>query len=88
MGHVKFNIDVSFFSLDNKVDIDICIRDELIAFVLAKMQWFSPMFDLLVGEALGLFYSPQSGSWFQCRICWWRAWFKESGEMWIMFVMS
>lgn len=58
MGHV--NIDVSFFSLDNKVGIDICIRDELGEAL--KMEWFSPMFDLHVGEALGLFYSPQSGT--------------------------
>jgi len=65
VGNVKCNIDVffflSFFSLDNKLGFGICIRDELGAFVLAKMEWFPPMFDLHVGEALGLFFSPQSG---------------------------
>jgi len=38
--------------------IGICIRDELGAFVLAKMEWFSSMFDLHVDEAHDRFFFP------------------------------
>lgn len=38
VGRVKCNIDVSFSSsVDNKVDIGICIMDNIKAFVLAKI---------------------------------------------------
>jgi hypothetical protein len=38
---VKFNIDASFSSLDNKVGIDTCIKlDESDAFVLPKTEWY------------------------------------------------
>lgn len=36
VDRVKCNIDVSFPSVDSKVDIDIYIRDEIEAFVLLK----------------------------------------------------
>ncbi|CAJ2632797.1 unnamed protein product [Trifolium pratense] len=39
----KCNIDASFSSQYNKVGIDICIRDELGAFVLARYDQFTPV---------------------------------------------
>lgn len=34
--------------------IGICIRDEYGAFVLAKIEWFSPICDVHIREAFGL----------------------------------
>jgi hypothetical protein len=51
---VKFNIDASFSSLDNKVGIDTCIKlDESDAFVLPKTEWFTPRYEVYIGETLG-----------------------------------
>ena len=38
----------------DKVGISICIRDANEAFVLARMDWFSPIIDVDTWEALGL----------------------------------
>jgi len=50
----KCNIDVSFAKQTNKVVIGICIRDETCNFVLAKTEWFESLYNVHVGEALGL----------------------------------
>ncbi|PNX64632.1 cytochrome p450, partial [Trifolium pratense] len=45
---VKCNIDASFSSLNNRVGIGVCIRDEKDAFVVAKLDQFSPICDVRV----------------------------------------
>jgi ribonuclease HI len=52
-GRVKCNIDASFSSHNNRVGIGVCIRDEKGAYVSAKLDQFSPICDVRVGEALG-----------------------------------
>lgn len=37
-----------------RVGIWVCIRDDTSTFVLAKTEWFTPVCELHVGEALGL----------------------------------
>jgi hypothetical protein len=51
---VKCNIDASFSSLHNRVDIGICIRDEFGAYVLGKYEQFTLLYDVKIGEALSL----------------------------------
>jgi len=53
-GRVKCNIDASFCELSNRVGIGVCIRDENGTFVLAKIEWFSPICEVHVAETLGL----------------------------------
>ena len=53
-GRYKCNIDASFSKHLNKVGLGMCIRDEHGAFVLAKTDWFSPICEVHIGEALGL----------------------------------
>jgi len=53
-GRFKCNIDVSFSQLSNRVGIGVCIRDDTNTFVLAKTEWFTPICEVHVGEALGL----------------------------------
>ncbi|KAK2439121.1 hypothetical protein QL285_023824 [Trifolium repens] len=53
-GRVKCNIDVSFSSVYNRVGIDICIRDEFGACVLAKYEQFTPLCDVKIDETLRL----------------------------------
>jgi len=50
----KCNIDASFSEHLNKVGIGMCIRDENGTFVLAKQEYFSPICEVHIGEALGL----------------------------------
>ena len=53
-GRFKCNIDASFSQLSNRVGIEVCIRDDTDTFVLAKNEWFTPVCEVHVGEALGL----------------------------------
>jgi hypothetical protein len=53
-GCLKCNVDASFSRTQNKVGIEICIRDDQGHFVLAKTAWYSPILDVDIGEALGL----------------------------------
>jgi len=53
-GRFKCNIDASFSKHLNRVGIGTCIRDDSSSFVLARTEWFSPLCDVHVGEALGL----------------------------------
>ncbi|XP_045795091.1 uncharacterized protein LOC123889684 [Trifolium pratense] len=50
----KCNIDAAFSSLNNRVGIGVCIRDEDGAYVLAKYEQFTLLCDVKIGEALGL----------------------------------
>ena len=50
----KFNIEFSFSKHLNKVGIGMCIRDDIGTFVLAKTEWFSPICEVHIEEALGL----------------------------------
>jgi hypothetical protein len=65
---VKCIIDTSFPSNSNKVDIDMCIRDEHGAFILAKTGWYTLRSNVHIGEALRLLsalnwvHELQSGS--------------------------
>jgi hypothetical protein len=54
LGRYKCNIDASFSPGLNKVGIDTCIRDDQGNLVLAKTEWFSPIFTVELGEAQGL----------------------------------
>jgi len=53
-GRYKCNIDVFFSKHLNNVGVGMCIRDETCSFVLAKTEWYSPLCEVRVGEALGL----------------------------------
>jgi len=58
-GRYKCNVDASFSNSLNKVGIDVCIRDEEGLFVLAKTEWFAPIVDVDLGEAMGLLTAMQ-----------------------------
>ncbi|PNX76498.1 cytochrome p450 [Trifolium pratense] len=60
--HFECNIDASFASQYNKLGIDICIRDELGAFVLARYDQFTPVCSVHIGEAHGLLSVSYFGS--------------------------
>ena len=53
-GRYKCNVDASFCKATNIVGIGMCIRDDEGAFVLARTEWFSPIVDVDIGEAIGL----------------------------------
>jgi hypothetical protein len=50
----KCNIDASFSSISNKVDIGMCIRDAHGSFVAARTEWIEPILDVEIGEVVGL----------------------------------
>jgi len=52
-GRYKCNIDASFSSSMNMVGIRICLRDDRGEFVSAKIDCFSPLCDVDVGEVIG-----------------------------------
>ncbi|XP_058775339.1 uncharacterized protein LOC131649602 [Vicia villosa] len=54
-GRLKCNIDASFSN--NKVGLGACIRDDKGSFIAARTEWFSPITEVAVGEALGLLAS-------------------------------
>jgi hypothetical protein len=49
IGRYKCNIDASFSKQQNKVGIGMCIRDDPGRFVLAKIEWLSPITDVDIG---------------------------------------
>jgi hypothetical protein len=53
-GRYKCNIDASFSTSLNRVASGMCLRDDDGAFVLARTEWFAPLCDIDVGEAVGL----------------------------------
>jgi len=53
-GRYKCNVDASFSEALDIVGIGMCIRDSEGAFVLARTEWFSPITDVNIGEAIGL----------------------------------
>jgi len=48
---------VSFSHGLNKAGLCICIRDDEGCFVLAEVEWLSPLLDVDLGEALRLFFA-------------------------------
>ena len=50
----KCNIDASFSTSLNSVGLGMCLRDDDDVFVLARTDWFAPLCDIDVGEAVGL----------------------------------
>ncbi|PNY01281.1 cytochrome p450 [Trifolium pratense] len=54
IGRYKCNVDASFSYLHNKVGIGMCIRDDQGRFVKAKTEWFEPILDVEIDEAIGL----------------------------------
>jgi hypothetical protein len=48
------NVDASFSSSRNKVDISVCIQDDKSRFVLAKVEWYLLILDVDNKEALSL----------------------------------
>ncbi|MCI25283.1 cytochrome P450, partial [Trifolium medium] len=53
-GRYKCNIDASFSPTPNKVGIGMCIRHAQGMFVSATTEWFEPILDVDVSEALGM----------------------------------
>ncbi|XP_024640526.1 uncharacterized protein [Medicago truncatula] len=53
-GRYKCNIDASFSSSLNRVGLGMCIRDDAGEYVLARIDWFYPLCDVVIGEAVGL----------------------------------
>jgi len=54
VGKYKYNIDASFSSSLNRVGLGMGIRNDVDEFALAKTDWFAPLCDVDVGEAVGL----------------------------------
>ncbi|KEH25194.1 hypothetical protein MTR_6g016265 [Medicago truncatula] len=54
LGRYKCNIDTAFSESTNLVGIGMCIRDENGHFVLARTDYFSPICEVHIREALGL----------------------------------
>ena len=52
-GRYRCNIDASFSSSMSMVGTRICLRDDRGEFVSAKTYHFSPLCDVIVGEAVG-----------------------------------
>jgi hypothetical protein len=50
----KCNVDAAFSQARNRVGIGVCIRYDEGRYVLAKTEWMTPLFDVDLGEALGL----------------------------------
>ena len=57
LARLKCNIDAFFSESLNMVGIGMCIRDENDIFILAKQEYFSPICEVHIGEALGLLYA-------------------------------
>jgi ribonuclease HI len=56
-GRYKCNVDASFATQSNRVGLGMCIRDDEGRFVIAKTMWISPLCNVSLGEALGLFHA-------------------------------
>ncbi|GAU49614.1 hypothetical protein TSUD_407740 [Trifolium subterraneum] len=56
IGRYKCHIGASFSTILDKVGIGVCIRDDQGSFVLANTEWFSPITNVDIGEALGLLH--------------------------------
>jgi len=54
LGRYKCNIDASLSTSLNMVGLGMCLKDDDGAFVLARTDWFAPLCDVEVGEAVGL----------------------------------
>jgi len=53
-GRLKCNVDASFLDQLNRTSIGICIRDDEGTFELAQTIMLSPVYSVVVGEALSL----------------------------------
>lgn len=53
-GKIKFNAGASSFTIHNGVEIIVCIRDDHDDFVIAKIEWITPICDVRMREAIGL----------------------------------
>jgi hypothetical protein len=53
-GRYKCNVDAAFFEDIDTLGIGICIRDAGGAFVLARSEYFSPLIDIHIGEAMAV----------------------------------
>lgn len=53
-GRYKCNIDAFFSSSLNRVGLGMCIQNDAGEYVLARIDWFSPLCDVVIGEAVGL----------------------------------
>jgi len=51
-GRYKCNIDATFSNQHNRVGIGMCIRDDQGDFVLACIEWYSPILEVDTWEAL------------------------------------
>jgi hypothetical protein len=58
-GRLKCNVDAAFSTNFHRMGIGVCIRDVEGAFVLAKMISFPCIYQVSVGEAMGLFEALQ-----------------------------
>jgi hypothetical protein len=50
-GRFTCNFDASFYDNSNKVGIRMCIKEENGTLVLAKIEWFSLICEVHIGEA-------------------------------------
>lgn len=53
-GRYKCNIDALFSSSLNNVGLEMCICDDEGKFVLVKIEWFTPLCEVDIGEVVGL----------------------------------
>lgn len=53
-GWFKCNVDSTFFSAENCTSMGICSRDERGYFIATQTEWFAPMVQVHIGEALEL----------------------------------
>lgn len=54
LRRLKCNMDVAFFNESNMTALGMCLRNDLVEFVMARTKWFSPLDLVHEGEAQGL----------------------------------
>ncbi|PNX97729.1 cytochrome p450 [Trifolium pratense] len=60
-GCFKCNVDASFFTRTNRVNLDMCITDEFGALVLAETESFNPICDVCMLVKRLIFYRLSIG---------------------------
>jgi len=59
VGRFKCNIDASFYASLNKVGFGACIRDANGNHVISRIECFTPLLDVEMGEAIRLLHVMQ-----------------------------
>lgn len=71
LGYVKCNMDAAFFQREHQMGIGICIRNDVVPFMMAKSHWRDTMLSVKEGEAFALLVAIQ--------------WIKDIGLQYVIF---